>query len=110
MKRLSFGKFAPSLFSMKSTIINIGDARGVRLPEEILDAAGVTHAVNVELRGAEVVLTAADDQRLGGDAVSNGAGRDDLSRTGKKNFDDEEWEWPNDFENHRLPVVSKPIS
>ncbi|GGH11762.1 hypothetical protein GCM10007036_09060 [Alsobacter metallidurans] len=97
---------------MKSTIVNLGSTRGLRLPDEILDAAGVTHAVNVELRGDEVVLTAADEhvEAEGIDGVGSADEDSVLSRIGETDFDHEEWEWPNDFDGLRRPVVSKPVS
>jgi antitoxin MazE len=82
---------------MKAQIVRIGNSRGVRLPKAIIEQAGLTEEVDLEVRGNTVVIAATRRPRAGwADAaralVSAGDGGllDPETRT---HFDESEWRW-----------------
>ena len=43
---------------MKAQIVRIGNSRGVRLPKAVIEQAGLTEEVELEVRGNTVVIAA----------------------------------------------------
>jgi len=82
---------------MKAQLVRIGNSRGVRLPKTIIEQAGLTEEVELEVRGNTVVIAAARGARAGWAdaaralAASGGDGlMDPETRT---RFDEVEWRW-----------------
>jgi antitoxin MazE len=83
---------------MKARLVRIGDSRGIRLPEAVIEQAGLTDEVELEVRGAMVVITAAKKRARAGWAEaarelrSRGADRllDPATPTA---FEETEWQW-----------------
>lgn len=85
---------------MKSSIIQIGNSRGVRIPKAFLDQAGLCDDVEIEVRGSQIVVRAANNPRAGWDqafARMARAGDDAPLDTTKarrlSSWDDSEWKW-----------------
>jgi antitoxin MazE len=82
---------------MKAQLVRIGNSRGVRLPKAIIEQAGLTEEVELEVRGHTVVIAATRRAQAGwADAAralaAAGGGRlmDPETRT---QFDEDEWRW-----------------
>ena len=82
---------------MKARLIRIGNSRGVRLPKPVIEEAGLSGDLDIQVRDGAVVITAAARPRTGwAEAARRAGGRgddralDDLAST---RFDDEEWRW-----------------
>jgi virulence-associated protein VagC len=43
---------------MKARLVRIGNSRGVRLPKAVIEQAGLTEEVDLEVRGSTVVIAA----------------------------------------------------
>ena len=83
---------------MKVRIVRIGNSRGIRIPKPLLDQTGFGEEVEIEVRGASLILRRPREVRegwseeframaeSGDDVLLDG----DLSTT---SWDDEEWEW-----------------
>ena len=88
---------------MKTKLVRIGNSRGVRLPKPLLDQAGLTDEVELEVRGGAIVITAkgasapARHPRVGwAEAAAKlrereGGGLLDASTPTR--FDEDEWRW-----------------
>lgn len=82
---------------MKAQIIRIGNSRGVRLPKAVIEQAGLTEEVELEVRGSTVVIAATGRVRAGWAdaaralaATGSGSLLDPETRT---HFDEGEWRW-----------------
>jgi antitoxin MazE len=82
---------------MKAQLVRIGNSRGVRLPKAIIEQAGLTEEVELEVRGNTIVIAATRRTRAGWAdaaralAASGGGGLiDPETRT---QFDEDEWRW-----------------
>jgi len=66
---------------MHTTLIRIGNSRGVRLPKDVIEAAGLKDSLDLEVREGAVVIRAVGNVRSGwADAAMDcrGAGDDAL--------------------------------
>jgi len=82
---------------MKAQIVRIGNSRGVRLPKAVIEQAGLTEEVDLEVRGSTVVIAATGRVRAGWAdaaralaATGSGSLLDPETRT---YFDEGEWRW-----------------
>lgn len=82
---------------MKTRLIRIGNSRGVRLPKAIIEQAGLTEEVELDVRDNAVVISGALRPRSGwADAAKKMGGRDDdrlLDPPTATHFDEQEWTW-----------------
>jgi antitoxin MazE len=82
---------------MKTKLIRIGNSRGVRLPKTIIEQAGLTEEVELEVRdGAVVIARAALPRRGWADAAGEMCLDDDdrlLDPPIPTHFDEKEWTW-----------------
>ena len=82
---------------MKTQLVRIGNSRGVRLPKAVIEQAALTEELELEVRGATVIIKASRAPRAGwaeaarslhaegGDAL--------LDPTPPTLFDETEWRW-----------------
>jgi antitoxin MazE len=81
---------------MKASLIAIGNSRGVRIPKAFLEQAGVEGEVEMEVRGAQIVIKAAHRPRAGwGEAFARMASLGDdvlLDPLQPTKWDESEWE------------------
>ena len=82
---------------MKTRLVRIGNSRGVRLPKPLIEQAGLTEEVELQLRGNTIVIAARPATRAGWAEAArelHAEGRDKLldSPTPTR-FDETEWEW-----------------
>jgi len=82
---------------MKAQIVRIGNSRGVRLPKAVIEQAGLTEEVELEVRGNTVVIAAIRRARAGwADAARALAAADGgslLDPGTRTQFDQDEWRW-----------------
>ncbi len=82
---------------MKSKLVRIGNSRGIRLPKSLIEQAGLTEEVDLEVRDGEIVITSAEQPRTGwADAARVLADRGEdrmLDAPTPTRFDEEEWTW-----------------
>ena len=82
---------------MKAHLVQIGNSRGVRLPKPLIEQAGLTGDVEIELRDGAIVISRASAPRAGwAEAAQRLATEGDaglLDPTTSTKFDQEEWEW-----------------
>jgi antitoxin MazE len=82
---------------MKTTIVQIGNSRGVRIPKAFLDQAGLKNEVEMQVRGSQIVLRTPRDPREGwAEAFDRMAQSGDdalLDETPETSWDKTEWEW-----------------
>lgn len=81
---------------MKTKLVRMGNSRGIRLPEPLIEQAGLTDEVELEVRGSTIIIAAARKPRTGwADAARrlHEAGGDELldSPTSTR-FDQGEWQ------------------
>jgi antitoxin MazE len=82
---------------MKTELVQIGNSRGVRIPKAFLEQAGLRDKIEMEVRGSQVIIAAANHPRTGWDkafASMREQGDDrllDEAEPGK--WDETEWEW-----------------
>lgn len=82
---------------MKAKLVRIGNSRGIRLPKLLIEQAGLTEEVELELREGEIVITRGSGPREGwADAAQALAGRGEdtlLDEPVATRFDLHEWAW-----------------
>ncbi len=82
---------------MKAGIVRIGNSRGLRLPKPLIEQAGLTEQVELEIREGEIVISRAERPRQGwAEAARSLASRGEdelLDDPVSTHFDREEWEW-----------------
>lgn len=82
---------------MKAQIIRIGNSRGVRLPKAVIEQAGLTEEVDLEVRGSTVVIAATGRVRAGwadaARALAATGGGSLLDPEPRTHFDEGEWRW-----------------
>jgi antitoxin MazE len=81
---------------MKASLIAIGNSRGVRIPKALLEQTGLQGDVELEVRGAQIVIRAARLPRTGwADAFRSMAssGDDALLDAHPTKWDESDWEW-----------------
>lgn len=102
---------------MRAKLVRIGNSRGVRLPKPVLEESGLPEDIEIKVEADRIVLMPARKHPREGWAESARrmvANRDDVDlwegATGLNSWDEEEWEWPEDFQWPDDPVVSTYIS
>lgn len=82
---------------MKAQLIRIGNSRGVRLPKAVIEQAGLTEEVDLEVRGSTVVIAATGRVRAGwadaARALATAGGGSLLDPETRTHFDEGEWRW-----------------
>ncbi len=77
--------------------MQIGNSRGVRIPKAVLEQTGLRDEIEMEVRGSQVVIRAANHPRAGWEeAFSAMAARGDdkmLDRVAPTQWEETEWEW-----------------
>lgn len=67
---------------MRASLVKIGNSRGVRLPKNVIEAAGLKDDLDLEVRDGAVVIRSAETTRSGwaeAAAACHAAGDDALS-------------------------------
>ena len=84
---------------MRTRIIRIGNSRGIRIPKPILEAAGLSDEVELEVGEGELIVRSVGQARQGWEdrfrAMAE-AGDDELldaEAIEVTGWDEEEWEW-----------------
>lgn len=82
---------------MKTRLVRIGNSRGIRLPKPLIEQAGLTDEVELQLRGNTIVIAARPVPRAGWAEAArqlhaNGADQL-LDPPTPTHFDDTEWKW-----------------
>ena len=82
---------------MKTKLVRIGNSRGVRLPKLLIEEAGLSDEVEIEVRKGAIVISPADGVRSGWEEAARSLhqyGDDELLGDDvSTRFDDEEWQW-----------------
>ena len=82
---------------MKAQLVRIGNSRGIRLPKVVIEQANLTEEVELEVRGATVVISAAKKPRAGWAQAAKEAhalGEDRLlDPSAPTEFEEGEWQW-----------------
>ena len=82
---------------MKVQLVRIGNSRGVRLPKAVIEQAGLTEQVDLEVRGSTVVIAATRSVRAGwanaARALAAAGGGSLLDPEIRTRFDEDEWRW-----------------
>ena len=82
---------------MKTRLVRMGNSRGIRLPKPLIEQAGLSDEVDLELRGNTIVIAARPVLRLGWAEAARklrAAGGDRLlDPPTPTHFDETEWQW-----------------
>lgn len=82
---------------MKARLVRIGNSRGIRLPKPLIEQAGLSEDVVLEVRERAIVITSVDEPRAGwAEAARLMRKRREsglLDEPTSTRFDDEEWTW-----------------
>lgn len=81
---------------MKTRLVRIGNSRGIRLPKPLIEQAGLSDEVELQVRQGAIVLRPADRPRAGwADAAASLAARESgvLAPLTPTRFDEEDWTW-----------------
>ena len=83
---------------MKTSIVRIGNSRGVRIPKALLEQSGLEGEVEIRCEGKSLVIEPSQHPRAGWEAAFRemAARGDDESIDGDwpaTKFDEDEWEW-----------------
>jgi len=83
---------------VKAEIIRIGNSRGVRIPKPILEQCGLEGAVEMEVEGRRLVISAPAAPRAGWSEAFRGmseTGDDELllGEEATTDWDKDEWRW-----------------
>ncbi len=81
---------------MKVNVVRIGNSRGIRIPKAVMDHCGFVEAVEMTVKGKEVILAPARKLRAGWDdafAAMAGRGDDRLLIDPATQWDEKEWRW-----------------
>ena len=83
---------------MKTTLIAIGNSRGIRIPKPFIEQCGLEKFVEMEVRDSVILIRAPRQPRAGWDEafaqmaqVGDDKLVDDLPTPNR--WDEEEWEW-----------------
>jgi antitoxin MazE len=95
--RLAHGNYI--VITMRARIVRIGNSRGIRIPKVILEAAGLSDDVELEVSEEGLIVRSVTGVRQGWDdrfrAMAD-AGDDELldaEAVEAPTWDEEEWEW-----------------
>jgi len=82
---------------MKARLVRIGNSRGVRLPKPLIEEAGLSDEVELQVRDGTVVIRPLRAPRSGwaeaARALRGSPGDVLLDPPTPTRFDEEEWEW-----------------
>lgn len=82
---------------MKARLVQIGNSRGIRLPKPLIEQAGLSDEVELQVQDGSIIISRADKTRTGcAEAAASlaGSGEDALiDPPSATRFDEEEWEW-----------------
>ena len=82
---------------MKTRLIPIGNSRGVRLPKPIIEQAGLTDEVELQVRDGAIIIKRTPTARFGWDGAAKELGRRNhdvlLDPITPTQFDEKEWTW-----------------
>ena len=83
---------------MKTTLIPIGNSRGIRIPKPFIEQCGLEKEVEIDVRDSTILIRAPRLPRAGWDAAFERmaqAGDDKLvdGQPTSNRWDEEEWEW-----------------
>ena len=84
---------------MRTTLVRIGNSRGVRIPKALLEQCKLGETVELEVQNNQIVIRSADRPREGwGEAFREMAERGDDTlldedSLGPTAWDQTEWEW-----------------
>jgi len=82
---------------MKTRLVRVGNSRGVRLPKPLIDHAGLTDEVELELRGNTIVIAARSAPRSGWAEAARRLHAEDkdepIDPPTPTHFDKNEWRW-----------------
>ena len=84
---------------LKTRLIKIGNSQGIRIPKVLLEQLGLTHDIELEIQGEQLVLRAARRPRQDWEAQFQRMaehGDDHLldpDTRSSASWDDEEWTW-----------------
>ena len=83
---------------MKTTLISIGNSRGVRIPKPFIEQCGLIDREEMEVQNGTILIRAPQRPRAGwADAFERMARHEDDtlldSESSSTSWDDEEWQW-----------------
>ena len=83
---------------MKTSLIAIGNSRGIRIPKPLIEQYGLQNEVELDVRDNAIIIRSINPSRLGWDeafAQMNRLGDDTMLLDDSKasKWDAEEWEW-----------------
>ena len=82
---------------MKAKLVRIGNSRGIRLPKPLIEEAGLSDEVELEVRKGAIVISPVSDVRSGWEESARDMHeRDDdqlVDTHVSTRFDEEEWQW-----------------
>jgi len=83
---------------MKTTLIPIGNSRGVRIPKPLIDQCGLAGVIEMDVQDRTILIHSPRQPRTGWETAFKQmaqAGDDKLldSQVLATRWDDEEWEW-----------------
>ncbi|MGH7656852.1 MAG: AbrB/MazE/SpoVT family DNA-binding domain-containing protein [Gemmatimonadales bacterium] len=81
---------------MKTRLVRIGNSRGIRLPKPVIEQAGLSEDVELEVRDGAVVIRSVTGVRAGwAEAAASLAEAEEglLDPVRPTRFDSEEWTW-----------------
>ena len=83
---------------MKTTLISIGNSRGVRIPKPLIEQCGLSDEIEMDVRDQSIVIHAPRHARAGwAKAFEQMAQRGDDklldAAPSSTRWDDEEWQW-----------------
>ena len=87
-----------TVMTMKTTLIPIGNSRGIRIPKPLIEQCGLTGTIEMDVRDSTILIYSARHPRSGwGKAFKQmaQAGDDKLldAEPVPTRWDEEEWEW-----------------
>lgn len=82
---------------MRANLVRIGNSRGIRIPKPLLEQTRLRDEVEIEVRGEQLVIRAANPPRAGwAEAFARMAERGDdrmLDQETPTAWDESEWKW-----------------
>ena len=81
---------------MKTRLVRIGNSRGIRLPKPLIEQAGLSEEVDLQVRDGAIVIAPSQGVRTGwADAAAKLIEREEggLRDTAPTRFEAEDWKW-----------------
>jgi antitoxin MazE len=83
---------------MKTSLVRIGNSRGVRIPKAVIEECGLENQVEMTVEGGKVVIAPAKSPREGWEEdlrrmVAAGDDEPLLPDTALTEWEDTEWQW-----------------